>query len=152
MIIESLVELYKRDLTALKKEIELYSDESIIWKSAGQINNSAGNLCTHLIGNLNTFIGNGLCNIGYVRQRDLEFSVKNIDRELLYEQIQATKEMLVNGISNLQAEDLLKPYPIIIWKKERSMVYTIMKIHSHLNYHLGQINYHRRLLDKETNV
>jgi hypothetical protein len=43
---------------------------------ADGISNSAGNLCLHLIGNLNHFIGATLGNTGYVRNREQEFSSK----------------------------------------------------------------------------
>jgi len=60
MIVESLKELFRRDLQKLKQEIELYEKDSNLWKVESSIKNSGGNLCLHLIGNLNTFIGNGL--------------------------------------------------------------------------------------------
>ena len=72
--------LYSRDLNRLKVEIEFYQKEESLWKIDKNISNSGGNLCLHLVGNLNTYIGAELGKTGYVRQRDLEFSLKDIPK------------------------------------------------------------------------
>jgi len=147
MIIESLKELFRRDLQKLKQEIELYEKDSNLWKVESSIKNSGGNLCLHLIGNLNTFIGNGLAQVGYVRNRVGEFSDKFIDKNVLYKQIDETIEIVNRGLSNVTEEELSGNFPILIWEKETGMVFTLIHLHSHLTYHLGQINYHRRILE-----
>ena len=84
MLIETLKSLFTRDLLKLRSEIELYRKEDNIWKIDKNISNSAGNLCLHLIGNLNTYIGKEIGKTGYIRNRDLEFSLKNVaQKELL---------------------------------------------------------------------
>ena len=83
MLTKNLIKLFKRDLTKLKEEIQLYNKESNLWITDKLVSNSAGNLALHLVGNLNHFIGTALGNTGYVRQRDLEFSLKNISVEEL---------------------------------------------------------------------
>ncbi len=55
MIIESLRSLFTRDLNRLQSEIEAYQYEANMWKTEKNISNSAGNLCLHLIGNLNQY-------------------------------------------------------------------------------------------------
>jgi len=147
MIVESLKELFRRDLQKLKQEIELYEKDSNLWKVENSIKNSGGNLCLHLIGNLNTFIGNGLAQVGYVRNRVGEFSDKFIDKNVLYKQIDETIEIVNRGLSNVTEEELSGNFPILIWEKETGMVFTLIHLHSHLTYHLGQINYHRRILE-----
>ena len=77
MLTQVLTSLFNRDLDRLQKEIELYSNENTIWHTEKGIANSAGNLCLHLIGNLNTYIGKELGSTGYVRNRELEFSQKD---------------------------------------------------------------------------
>lgn len=149
MISGALQELFTRDLLKLKKEIELYSNESVLWKVENSIKNSGGNLCLHLIGNLKTFIGNGFANLEYIRQRDFEFGGKNVAREELYEQIDETIAVVESGLGNLTDKQITEDsFPIQIWSKETGMAFTIIHLHSHLNYHLGQINYHRRILDQ----
>lgn len=147
MILESLKELFTRDLNKLKKEIELYSEDSTLWKIENTIKNSGGNLCLHLIGNLNTYIGNGLAQIGYVRDRDFEFSGKFVDRKNLYKQIDQTIQIVNHGLSKVTDDQLNQGFPILVWENETGMAYTLIHLHSHLNYHLGQINYHRRILE-----
>lgn len=146
MIIESLIVLFNRDLNTLKSEIESYTDETTLWKVEHSIKNSAGNLCLHLIGNLKTYIGNGLTKSEYIRNRDFEFSAKFVPRTEILQQIEETRQMVYQGLNNLTEAQLTEDFPIIIWEKETEMVYTLIHLHSHLNYHLGQINYHRRLL------
>ena len=147
MITDTLKQLFKRDLNKLKAEIAQYQNEDRIWLIEQSIANSAGNLCLHLIGNLNAYIGVGLANTGYIRQRDLEFSLKDIPIPELILQIEKTMAVVDMGLTNLTENDLAKDFPIQIWEKPMEMEYTLVHLLSHLNYHLGQVNYHRRLLD-----
>lgn len=147
MIIESLKSLYNRDLNKLKTEIEAYQNEENIWKTDKNITNSAGNLCLHLVGNLNHFIGTHLGNTGYVRQRDLEFSLKDIPQAELTAKIKATATMIDSTLSQLSEEDLKKEYPVVVFESGMTTDYFLIHLIAHLDYHLGQINYHRRLLD-----
>lgn len=148
MIVESLQELFKRDLLKLKREIELYSNEANLWKIDDAIQNSGGNLCLHLIGNLKTFIGNGLAQTDYVRDRTFEFTAKYVDRKVLCKQLDETILIVQKSLNTVTEEQLKENFPIAIWEKETGMTFTLIHLHSHLNYHLGQVNYHRRLLDK----
>ncbi len=147
MLSQVLLELFDRDLKRLKVEIESYSTESNLWITSHEISNSGGNLCMHLIGNLKTFIGNGLADINYVRQREFEFSGKNIPRQELITEIEETIQVISQAMKNELVLDESAMFPIKIWKQETGMTFTLIHLHSHLNYHLGQINYHRRLLD-----
>lgn len=108
MIIEILKSLYNRDLNKLKFEIESYKSEASIWKIDKNISNSAGNLCLHLVGNLNTYIGAELGKIGYIRLRDLEFSLKNIPRTELIEKVESTIKMIDSTLDRLSQKDLEK--------------------------------------------
>ena len=148
MIINSLKDLFTRDLEKLKEEIQAYKDEKNLWKVEASIANSGGNLCLHLVGNLNTYIGAGLANSNYIRNRENEFSLKNIARSELIESIEQTITVVVEGLDQLDDSDLEKDFPILIWEDPKPMDFTLVHLHAHLSYHLGQINYHRRLLDK----
>ena len=147
MVKDTLMELFERDIQKLKTEINLYKDEDNLWVIKEGISNSAGNLCLHLVGNLNHFIGATLGNSGYVRHREDEFSLKNIPRQDLIMNIENCVLILNNTFSRLTEEELEKDFPL---EKHGTIVTTThMMLHllGHLNYHLGQINYHRRLLD-----
>ena len=147
MVIETLQKLFKRDLEKLKQEISLYGDEKNLWVIDRNITNSAGNLCLHLVGNLNTYIGAEIGKTGYVRDRDREFSQKNIPRDELVKMIEDTITVVANGLNKLKQEDLEKEYPLLIFKEKTSTGYFLIHLAVHLGYHLGQVNYHRRLLD-----
>lgn len=146
-MIESLKSLYTRDLNKLRTEILSYNNEKTIWSVDKNISNSAGNLCLHLVGNLNHFIGAILGNSGYVRNRGLEFSLKNIPRPELIEKIDRTLDIVTKILDKLHEHDLKKEYPLVVFESKMSTEYFLIHLLSHLDYHLGQINYHRRLLD-----
>lgn len=147
MLSKTLAELFERDLLKLKEEILLYKDEKKMWLIGNQISNSGGNLCLHLIGNLNHFIGATLGNSGYIRQRDLEFSSKNVPRETLIEKIDVTIQVIVPVLNQLTQEQLEADFPLEKHGQIVTTEYMLLHLLTHLSYHLGQINYHRRLLD-----
>ncbi|MBQ0788228.1 MAG: DUF1572 family protein [Oceanihabitans sp.] len=148
MIIDSLVKLYTRDLKALIVEVAAYKDENNLWLTTTEVTNSAGNLCLHLVGNLNAFIGATLGDTGYVRQRDLEFSLKNVPRTVLIKQVEDTIVAVENTLLKLTETDLQKEYKRRVFEDTMTTEYFLIHLTMHLSYHLGQINYHRRLLDK----
>lgn len=147
MSTDTLIKLFKRDLSKLKEEINLYKVESNLWLTPGEITNSAGNLGLHLVGNLNHFIGAALGNTGYIRQRDLEFSLKDVPRIELIKQIDDTIVVVENTLSKLTPQDLEQQYKHRVFEKPTSTEYFLVHLAMHLAYHLGQINYHRRLIE-----
>ncbi len=149
MIIETLKSIYKRDLQKLLQEIELYENEATIWTVDGEITNSAGNLCQHLIGNLKAFIGAELGQSGYVRERDLEFSNKGTPRDELVKGIDETLAVVDLTLNKMTIADLEADYPKVVFADKPTMTtgYFLIHLATHLNYHLGQINYHRRIFD-----
>jgi uncharacterized damage-inducible protein DinB len=147
MVIKTLQSLFARDLNRLKKEIELYQDESNIWKVEKNIANSAGNLCLHLIGNLNTYIGKEIGKTDYVRNREQEFLLKNVPRIELLDKIDETIQVVNQSLGKLSENMLQDEYPILVFEEKTSTEYLLIHLATHLAYHLGQINYHRRLID-----
>lgn len=142
----SLIEIFDRDLNKLITEINLYKDEERLWIIKDGIGNSAGNLCLHLIGNLNHFIGAILGNTGYVREREKEFSLKNIPHKELIQSIENTITVVKESLSKLTATDFEKLFPLEVFGKPLTTGFMLLHLTTHLAYHLGQINYHRRLL------
>ena len=147
MFTENLQKLFTRDLNKLKEEISLYKNENVLWITEKEISNSAGNLCLHLLGNLNAFIGAEIGKTGYVRNRPEEFSLKNIPKINLLQQIDDTIQVVNNSLNKLNVEDLNKDFPIQVFGEPITYELFLMHLSGHLTYHLGQINYHRRLLD-----
>ena len=146
-MIEIFSQIFLRDLEKLKTEITSYKNEETLWKISGEILNSAGNLCLHLCGNLQHFVGAVLGNSGYVRNRDAEFSRKDVSIVELVTEIELTKNVLQISFEKLTEDDLKKSYPINAFGYEMTTEYLLTNIATHFTYHLGQINYHRRLLD-----
>ena len=148
MLLSTLTELFVRDLEKLKTEIQQYRDENALWVTGGEIANSAGNLCLHLVGNLNHFVGATLGHTGYVRERDLEFSLKNVPRQELLDALDKTIAVVRTSLATLKDADLYERFPLEEHGEVVTTGYMLLHLQTHLNYHLGQINYHRRLLDE----
>ena len=148
MLSDTLQSLFTRDLNRLRNEIELYRKEENIWRVEEQIANSAGNLCLHLVGNLNTHIGQQIGKTGYVRNRELEFSIKNVSKTKLLIKIDETRVIVDTVLATLDDNKLAIEYPILVFEERTSTGYMLVHLATHLSYHLGQINYHRRLLDR----
>lgn len=146
-MIETLTKLFLRDLEKLKTEMTSFNDEKKIWIISGEIKNSAGNLCLHICGNLQHFIGAVLGNSGYIRNRDAEFSMKNIPLKELLREIDETTKAVKKTLQTLPENKLGEIYPINVFGYEMTTEYFLTHLTTHFNYHLGQINYHRRLID-----
>lgn len=146
MLTQVLTELYERDLNKLKEEISLYSDEADLWKKPGGVPNSAGNLCLHLSGNLQHFFGAVLGNTGYVRDRDAEFATQSVTREKMLADIDTTLDVVKSTLASLSDDDLEKNYPIEVFGKPMTTGWFLTHLCTHLTWHLGQIDYHRRLV------
>ncbi|MCB0494195.1 MAG: DUF1572 family protein [Cyclobacteriaceae bacterium] len=144
--LNNLHQLFLRDLDLLKEEIISYKTESALWVTEGDIKNSGGNLCLHLCGNLQHFIGAILGKNGYVRNRDAEFGDKNIPRETLLQYIEDTKSDISKAFETLTSSHMEAFYPIEVFGKPMTTEYFLIHLLAHLTYHRGQINYHRRLL------
>ncbi|MBK8381274.1 MAG: DUF1572 family protein [Ignavibacteria bacterium] len=143
----SFKQLYLNFLNSLKDEISLYKDPENIWLLSGSISNTPGNLCLHICGNLNHFFGAVIGNTGYIRERDQEFSKRNLSREELFGAIDETKIMIGKIFDDLTQDDINKIYPINKFGENVTYGFIFSRLVSHLSYHLGQINYHRRLTD-----
>ena len=143
----TLIQLFERDLEKLKTEITSYKDEKKMWEVTGEISNSAGNLCLHICGNLQHFIGSVLGISGYKRDRDSEFSRKHIPVDEMIRKIDHTTFTVNKTLNELDVNRLDEIYPINVFGKEMTSAFFLVHLTTHLNYHLGQINYHRRLLD-----
>ncbi len=146
MLTENLAVLFERDIEKVKKEISSYTAESKLWLTAPQISNSGGNLCLHLLGNLQHYIGGVLGNSGYIRNRPEEFSQKNIPAKAMVQSLNHTSNIVTQTLRTLTADQLSSEYPEKVFDYSMTVQYFLLHLLAHLNYHLGQINYHRRLM------
>lgn len=145
-MINSLQLLFVRDLKKLTEELSQYQDESLLWKVEPGINNSAGNLALHIIGNLNHFIGAVLGNSGFIRNREAEFGDKNVPLSKIKSDIELTIKVVNKILANLSDDKLHENYPVEVFNYPMTIHYFLIHLYGHLNYHLGQVNYHRRLV------
>jgi hypothetical protein len=143
--LDSFVFIFERDLKKLESEIQSYPDEASIWIVSNQIKNPAGTLSLHLCGNLRYYIGAVLGKTGYVRNREREFSDRDVPRQQLLEQIRETRSNVIATLSALDPDILPRPYPEKVFDYEMTSSHFLIHLSAHLGYHLGQINYHRRL-------
>lgn len=148
MTTHDVAEILERYLRTLRSEIESYADEQALWRLAPGISNSAGTLALHLLGNLQHYVGAVLGNTGYLRDRDAEFSRRNVPREEILTEIDRTAEVIRQVVPSLTAESLASDYPVEVAGRRMTTGYHLIHLTAHFAYHLGQINYHRRLLGK----
>jgi len=141
-----LAELFERDLLKLRDEIKNFKDEDNIWRREDGISNSAGTLVLHLVGNLNYTVGALIGGTGYVRNRQQEFSLMDVPREKLIADIENLIEVVKNSLAGITWQKLEDQYQLEMFG-QKSTAFYMMQFYGHLNYHLGQINYLRRILE-----
>lgn len=142
------IDLFRTGLNKVKEELQAYTHEDELWIVEKQIKNSAGNLAQHLIGNLKTFVGKFMGGIPYIREREREFGERQFDRETLIRLIEETSGIMDTALSGKEADFLQQAFPAeaVLIKEGQTNDFMLTYLYAHLNYHLGQINYHRRLL------
>ena len=146
-MINELIKIYDRDIQRLRKEIELFNEDSNLWRTVGHVKNPAGNLCLHLVGNLNTYIGKNLGYTNYVRDRDAEFNSRNVSKQELLDKVEETREAVISTMKKLNNEDVDKKYVEDVFGYEMTNGFFLIHLAAHLSYHLGQVNYIRRILE-----
>ena len=146
-MIDDFRKVFERDIKKLRQEIASYTNDERMWHIEKGIANSAGNLCLHLVGNLKTYVGKDLGNIPYARNREAEFSEKGLKKQELLEMIDSTLMTVSKTFDNLEDARLRDDFPAMVFKEKTTVAYMLIHLAAHLEYHLGQINYHRRLLD-----
>ncbi|CAN0596551.1 unnamed protein product, partial [Laminaria digitata] len=91
--LKTLNTLFQRDLDKLIAELEAY-DERHLWQVKEGVINSGGNIALHLNGNLQHFIGTVLGETGFVRERDKEFSSKDVPVRNIIQDVNVTKKVI----------------------------------------------------------
>ncbi|MSR07344.1 MAG: DinB family protein [Gemmatimonadetes bacterium] len=135
-----------RDLETLAKEIEAYPDDASLWALPPGASNSGGNLALHLVGNLQHFIGAQLGGTGYVRDRDAEFGSRNVPRAMLVELVRVTIDVVNRTVPLLQTDTLAADFPLPVANHLVNTEEFLLHLAVHFTYHLGQLDYHRKLV------
>lgn len=131
-------------LESLKREIELFPDDAAMWAERPGVTNTSGTLALHCAGNIQHFIGARLGGSGYVRDRDREFSRRGATRgEVLAELDKAIAA--VHRLDGKALADLPPVFPDEFGGKNVNTDTILVFLAVHLGYHLGQVDYHRRM-------
>jgi hypothetical protein len=148
-----LAALFRRDLTRLIQQLEAFErNDEVLWQCAPGVTNSAGNLVIHLEGNLREYIGRQLGGIPYSRVRSEEFAPAIVPARNLLRRIEVVRQLIPDVIAALSSEQLDATYPENVLGVPLSTQQFLMSLLGHLNYHLGQIDYARRILSHGTAV
>jgi uncharacterized damage-inducible protein DinB len=141
-----LAAILDRDLRALRRELEAYPDERLIWEQVRGMPNSAGTLALHLAGNLQHYIGARLGGTGYVRDRDAEFARRDVPRAELVAEIERARKAVTAGLERVDAEAMGQDYPEAIGEARVRTAEYLVHLCTHFTYHLGQLDAHRRVV------
>lgn len=147
MLSSLLSSFYSRDLRKLIEEINLFTNEENLWVTANGVKNSAGNLALHITGGMNYLIGTQLANTGYVPNRDVEFTTKGVPRAELVAGLEALITLIHNTLTTLTPQQMEEDFPLPFDGAVRSNTYILVQLLAHVNYHLGQVNYLRRMIE-----
>jgi hypothetical protein len=145
-LLETLRVMLQRELATVRRSIEAYPDEKSIWAVRPGLPNTAGTLALHLAGNLQHYYGALLGKTGYVRHRDLEFSRRDVPRKELLAGLDAAKLAIDAGMKAVTMERLSESYPEQLGGHTLTIGEVIFDMESHLAFHLGQLDYHRRVV------
>ncbi|UCF18957.1 MAG: DinB family protein [Gemmatimonadota bacterium] len=146
MLSEWIRRVMSRDMASLGAQIEAYPDDDAVWKLAPGIANSAGTLALHLAGNIEAYVGAGLGGSGYVRDREAEFSTRDLSRADILSRVESARAALDAALAKLGDVDLKAEYPLEVAGVRLSTGQFLVHLAGHLAYHLGQVDYHRRAL------
>jgi hypothetical protein len=146
MTTSDLALLFRRDLARLSQEVKAFPNDEALWQTLPGVTNAAGNLALHIEGNLREYIGRQLGNLPYARNRELEFSTKGMSRLDLGGRIGELGRSIPEVIEHLSSEQFDAEYPEVVLEIATSTRQLLIHLHGHLNWHLGQIDYLRRVL------
>jgi len=151
-IAQGFAALFSRDLARLVQELQAFPSDEVLWDKAPGVKNSSGNLALHLEGNLREFIGRQLGQVPYRRAREKEFATNGISREEMISRLEEVKELVVKVLSELSDGELEAIYPENVLGTTLSAHAFLVHLYGHLNFHLGQIDYLRRILTEGSAV
>ncbi|MEP7380555.1 MAG: DUF664 domain-containing protein [Gemmatimonadota bacterium] len=139
--------IFARDLATLRAEVLSYPDDASVWALPPGAPNSGGTLVLHLCGNLRHFIGADVGGSGYVRDRDTEFQTRGTSRADLAALVHVTEAEVAHTMRTFDEAHLDDPmtFGATTCSRRRGMLHLAV----HLTYHLGQLDYHRRLVTRD---
>lgn len=136
--------LMQRELEAFERELALFPDEATVWRVVPGVTNAAGTLVLHCCGNLQHFVGHVLGGTAYVRDRDAEFSRRDVPRAILIHELQTTRRVVGEVLADVSDEQLDAPYGEAVGGVTMVTGLFLTHLATHLAFHLGQAGYVRR--------
>jgi uncharacterized damage-inducible protein DinB len=149
MLSMHLTTILTRELKALARELDAYPNEAAVWRTYPGIANSAGTLVLHLAGNIQHYVGAVLGHTAYRRDRQAEFARRDVPRSELRAEIDGAIEAVQHTLPRLADERLNADYPEKIAGRAVRTDEFLLHLASHLGWHLGQLDYHRRMATGE---
>jgi uncharacterized damage-inducible protein DinB len=149
MLLEAVAAILDRDLQTLRRQVEAYPDDDALWQLPEGAPNSAGTLVLHLTGNIQHFFGARLGGSGFVRDRPAEFSARGVSRAALLGQIEAARGAVRAAAKQVDDAALRRDFPEIVGGVRVTTGEYLIHLVSHFTYHLGQVDYHRRLVTRD---
>lgn len=137
--------LFSRDLARLARQLDAF-DDAQLWQVRPGVANSAGTLMLHLNGNLREFVGRQLGGVPYVRDRAHEFSARDVSRSAMRAELIELTSLIPGVLSRMPATRWDDHFPENVLGEPLTNRQFVAHLYGHLNYHLGQIDYLRRLL------
>ncbi|HUF36680.1 MAG TPA: DUF664 domain-containing protein [Gemmatimonadales bacterium] len=142
----SVAAIFDRDLRTLAREVEAYADERDLWRLPPGIANSAGTLALHLAGNVQHYLGHTLGGTGYRRDRPAEFAERDVPRVELLRRIDAARAAMRAAAARAGNQPPDADFPEVVGGVRVNTDEYLIHLLAHFAYHLGQIDYHRRLV------
>jgi hypothetical protein len=138
--------MLQRELAAVKRSVEAYPDDATLWVHPQGLPNAGGTIALHVAGNLQHYLGAKLGKSGYVRNRDAEFARRGVSREDIIAELDAAAAAIDRGIGAVTDDVLTSAYPEQMGGKSVRTGDFLVHLLAHLAYHLGQLDYHRRVV------
>ena len=139
-----------RDLAAVRREVDAYPDQASLWALPPGLPNSAGTLVLHLAGNLQHYLGHHLGGSAYVRDRPAEFARRDVPTATLLDELTRAEAAVRAGLESAKAAAVDEPFAVPFRTATLVTEDALTQLASHLAYHLGQIDYHRRVVTGQT--
>ena len=149
MLTKHLMTVISRELRALARELQAYPDDASVWRTFPGVANSAGTLTLHLAGNIQHYIGAKLGGTGYQRDRPAEFARRDVPREELLREIERAIAAAETTLPQVSEAALAADFPEAVGGRTIRTDEFLLHVATHLGWHLGQVDYHRRMVTGE---
>jgi uncharacterized damage-inducible protein DinB len=150
MLVAAVAAILDRDLQALAREVSAYPDERALWETPAGLTNSAGTLALHLAGNVRHYLGAKLGGTGYVRDRPAEFAARDVPRATILAQIEEARAAVRAAAARATDERQTEDFPEVVGGVRVATGEYLIHLVSHFAFHLGQLDYHRRVVTRQT--